>query len=284
MKNHEEFRKAVFEKAAAYEKQRKLKRQRALRIAVSVCTCMVFALIIALVPIKTLVSDRKTVDEYTTSDMGNYSNGGESSTVEPTPTPTSTTATTAETMATMATTTTTATTTIAQTTQTTSTTATYATKASTAPSTTTEVATIATTTEAATTATSSTATPTIKEYYYYNGALTIEAAATYGLCDKPEVVNKYIITSTNGLSKKEKEYFSESFFETNSLICIIVETENPFVVPLLAGAQFTEDGVNVFIDVPENEKMLYNANWSILIPVPNTLVSPDMTITVELSR
>ena len=50
MKNHKEFRDAVFEKAAAYEKQRKLKRQKALRIALSVCTCLAVFIAVAAVP------------------------------------------------------------------------------------------------------------------------------------------------------------------------------------------------------------------------------------------
>lgn len=278
MKNHEEFRKAVFEKAAAYEKKRKLKRQRALRIAVSACTCMVFALIIALVPIKTLISDRKTVVEYTTTNMETYSSDAESSTVEMTPT--STTATTSETMAT---------TTEILTTATTATTATYATNATTiSVTTTTKEATIAstTTTEAATTTTSSTTVPAEKDFYYYNGALTLEGSQNYGICYEPKLTKAYIITSPDTLSVKEKEYFNENFFETSSLVCVIMETENQLVVPKLAGAQFAENGVNVFIDVPENEnpKYISGAKWIILIPAPNTLVSAATAITVEFSR
>ena len=50
MKNYEEFRNAVFEKAAAYEKQKRSKRQKALRIALSVSLCLAVFIAVTAVP------------------------------------------------------------------------------------------------------------------------------------------------------------------------------------------------------------------------------------------
>ena len=50
MKNYEEVRNAVFEKAAAYEKQKRSKRQKALRIALSVSLCLAVFIAVTAVP------------------------------------------------------------------------------------------------------------------------------------------------------------------------------------------------------------------------------------------
>ncbi|MGN1096070.1 MAG: hypothetical protein ACI4QR_06745 [Eubacteriales bacterium] len=60
MKNNEEFRRAVFEKAEAYEKNRKERRQRGIRMASAFLSCAVFALIVSMVPLHFLVRNSKT--------------------------------------------------------------------------------------------------------------------------------------------------------------------------------------------------------------------------------
>lgn len=273
MKNHEEFRNAVFEKAAAYEKQRKLKRQKAVRIAVSLCSCMVFAVIVAFVPIKTLISNMKTANDTpepnitTTEEIsGNTDAPIGTEVIQPqTTTKPSFTVTTA-----------------VQTMETTEAETTAACTSTTSEATTETMTVLSTTTTIATSNT-----PVVGgEEYFYNGALTLQFSPSYGICDEPEVLETYIVTSSDGLSKMIKEYFNKTFFKTGALVCVKIETENQYVVPSLAGMQFTEDGVMVFLDVPKNENPEYigDADWLVVIPVSNTLISSDSSITVEIIR
>lgn len=60
MKNNEEFRNAVFEKVRIYEEKRKKKRQTVLRITSAAFSCLVFAFLVVMIPLKTVIRNNKT--------------------------------------------------------------------------------------------------------------------------------------------------------------------------------------------------------------------------------
>ncbi len=252
MKNHEEFRNAVFEKAAEYKKQRKLKTQKILRLTASFCFCTIFAAAVIFVPVKTLVSNQDVHCETpfptieTEKDCVTENSSANETLV-------STTETTVET---------TATTTICT-------------------SATTAICTSVTTTLADTESTTS-----LPESSFYNGALILCSAYPEQNESIATVLSKQAVRSYDDLSEAAAKYFNESFFNSGVIISIELYTENPQTIPSLAGIQFDENRATVFIDLTkseETESQTTGVKWQVLIPVPDTMVSSDMHITVEVT-
>ena len=268
MKNHEEFRNAVFEKAAEYKKQRKLKTQKILRLTASFCFCTIFAAAVIFVPVKTLVSNQDVHCETpfptieTEKDCVTENSSANETLVSTTETTVETTATT--TICTSATTTicTSATTTICT-------------------SATTAICTSVTTTLADTESTTS-----LPESSFYNGALILCSAYPEQNESIATVLSKQAVRSYDDLSEAAAKYFNESFFNSGVIISIELYTENPQTIPSLAGIQFDENRATVFIDLTkseETESQTTGVKWQVLIPVPDTMVSSDMHITVEVT-
>lgn len=67
MKNNEDFRASVFEKAAAYEAERKKKRQARLRRAAALVLCALVAVPLLYIPIKYTVGNISTAPSFTTT-------------------------------------------------------------------------------------------------------------------------------------------------------------------------------------------------------------------------
>ena len=286
MKNFEEFRNAVFDKAAAYERQRQLKRQKALRVALSVCTCLAVFIAVAAVPFGMIVGN---MDEAAETHSTSPDNGAALSpeATEKT-TACTTTATTAATTA--ATTCTTIEYTYVTTLQTTmplpATIATSATT-TTAHATTTTAAT--STAAYATTTTLATTGPIFPEQlledYYRNGVMTLHVATGYGYSDDCRIVNADTAFAYSDLSEEEAKYFDAGFFEQNALVRIRYTLGDIASRLNYAGMQAEDGKITVFLDLDKaksdgNEKYI---TWETLIPIPAD-VAKDAVIVANVEE
>lgn len=253
MKNHDEFRKAVFEKAEEYKKQKQLKKQRMLKVTVSSFACAAIVALGSVMPIKMLVSNRNTMDTVHT--------------VSATCATTCSTSTTAGTSSEIKdyTSTVVANTEIIETTETTETTT---------------ATTVVTTT--ATTLATTRKENAVPDEYYYNGALVLQFSNSCGV-EETKITEARAVNSLLELSEKEQKYYDERFFEANSLIILKGTTLGTNTPPILAGIQFSEGKAQVFLDMPKDfdEDSIIGAEWQMLIPVSKTLISENMEIFID---
>ncbi len=251
MKNHDEFRRAVFEKAEEYKKNKRLKRQKILKIAVSSFACAAIVVVGAMIPIKTFISNNNTAaTECTESTTAACTSVVLTTDQEDTASITTEMVTT-EMSAASAT-------------------------ATTATTSTTVVTTFATSTAATRNENA------LPDEYYYNGALVLQFSHSCGV-NSTEVIEAIATHSIDGLSEKYKKYYDERFFEDNSLIIIKGTTLGTDITPVLAGIQFNEDEITVFLDMPKefDENSILGAEWQMFIPVSKKLISKDMEIFID---
>ena len=280
MKNNDEFRRAVFEKAAEYEKQRKIKRQKALRAVLSVCVCLAVFIAVGAVPFGLFIVDMDEAATYVTTAPDNSGNvqpsattTTEACTATASTTPAHTYVTTeAHTYATTAAYTYATTTTAAHT---------YATAATTRTSTT---AGIVTSTTAALSTTGPIFPEQLLEDRYYNGVMTLHVGTSYGEADYCNISSTDIIWKYEDLSDDEAKYFSEDFFERNALIRIKYTLGNIGYRLDYKGMQAEDGKITVFLELDkeqETDSSAY-AEWEVLIPVPRERAN-GKTITADVA-
>lgn len=252
MKNHDEFRRAVFEKAEEYRKNKRLKRQNILKIAVSSFACVAIVVVGAMIPINTFISNNNTAATECTESTTVACTSVVLTTDHEDTASITTEMVTTETSAASATATTAATTS------------------------TTVVTTFATSTAATRNENA------LPDEYYYNGALVLQFSHSCGV-HSTEVLEAIATHSIDGLSEKYKKYYDERFFEDNSLIIIKGTTLGTDITPVLEGIQFTEDKITVFLDMPKkfDENSILGAEWHMFIPVSKKLISKDMEIFID---
>ncbi len=273
MKNFEEFRNAVFEKAAAYEKQKKLKRQKAARIALSVCTCLAVFIAVAALPFGMIVGNMDEAAKTVSTSPDNAASLFPAVTTEVTTSTAATAGTYATTTA--ATTCTTAYYTQATTLQTTmpipATIATSATT-TTAPATTTTAATSTAAFEETTTlATTGPLFPEqLLEDYYHNGVMTLHLATGYDYSDDCNIANADAVFAYSELSEAEVKYFNEAYFEKNAIIRIKYTLGDAGSRLNYAGMQLEDEEITVFLDLnkAQSEGSPKCITWEMLIPIP----------------
>ncbi len=250
MKNHDEFRKAVFEKAEEYKKQKQLKKQKMFKVTVSSLACAAIIVVGSVIPISTLVSNRNTADTVNT--FSTITAAGTSSEIEDYTSMIVAGTENIETMETtlMTTETTTATTVV-----------------------TTIAATLATTRRE----------NAVPDEYYYNGALVLQFSNSCGV-EETKITEVRAVYSLIELTEKEQEYYDERFFEANSLIILKGTTLGTNVPPVLAGIQFFDGKAQVFLDMPKefDKDSIIGAEWQMLIPVSKTLVSENIEILIDI--
>ncbi len=274
MKNNEEFRNAVFEKAAAYEKQRKIKRQKTLRITLSVCVCLAVFIAVGTVPLGLVlgnmdVANSKTPPNTTAPDH-----------IENMQAATTTATTRATTCTTDATTQTTEaytyTTTLAYT---------YSTTATAATTCTSTTAEILTTTATELSTTGPLFPEQLLEDYYHNGVMTLHLATGYGYSDDCHIANVDAVFAYSDLSEAEAKYFDEAYFEGNALIRIKYTLGDIGSRLNYAGMQAEGGKITVFLDLDkaQSEGKEKCITWEMLISIPAD-VAKDAAIVADVKE
>ena len=311
MKNYEEFRNAVFEKAAAYEKQKRSKRQKALRIALSVSLCLAVFIAVTAVPFGLILgnleeanSADKSPSNVTDNKLTSLTNTEVATTAATTcattcattaaATQTTTAAFTYEsTMATFTPTaaSTTYVSTTAAYTYATTTTAGFTYASSTAALTTSSAATTTTTTFAPTAAFTTTALSTTGPIfpeqllgdYYHNGVMTLHLGTRYEYSESYSLSSAKAVLSYNDLSAEEAKYFDEDYFEKNALIRIKYTLGNIGYRLDYNGLQIDGGNITVFLELDSSQSVEKQAciEWELLICIPREFAD-DKTIITEI--